>query len=412
MGALTIGRVGLDVDMDHMAAWEERKGFNEEQTVFRGFLKSTSIEFTKYLRAELLEQQGAFIAVTYSGDDFFDGFYILTDVFIDTIQNSYLGAGLFPFEISLYRIGSLASTELQSLITAADIDNDFGSTPQYWHAVPPGTLSYNAGPDASATEYARESVDGNVAFYVNVQASWDPTWSIEPASYYLAASEIWYRDRLRAGLLIPENDPTNWYITNGLIEVRAATFQGSSNGQIELRPYDGTQWDSWLAFDFWHDDTNEIPSWHFFTILRNTPELVTVRLMRDARPITSSSIHTMDISLRRGSHYASFVWTYTSSHAGSIRRAATDAATRPGGNASYIYDASTNEGHRWILGAPREFIEDETNGRITFDVEERVHPFWIGFVINNAANDSGDGPADLTRQYTGWVSETVRGVRR
>lgn len=413
MAILTIGRVGLNVvDLDHPASWKMERSFDNASIILGGYVRSTTIANAKYLRNELLNQQGSLIALTYTGDDFLDGFYILRSVRMETVINSYR-IGLFPFELDLFYIGNHSSTELQSLLTVGDVQNDFSTTPFPFHAVPVGALAYNAGPTGTPTERIRETEEGNLSVFEEISATEDPSWAVSPASYYLGSSKVFTAGMLRAGLTIPANSPTDWYISNGLVEVRASVYQGSSDGDIELRFYDGSAWTQWIDFRLVYDDINIIPQWHYLTIVRNTPEAVTVRLVRDAATVPASAHrHSLDVTLRRGSHFAAFIWNYTFTHAGAVYRDTADAATRPGG-ASYIYDSDTIDSQKWILGSPRAFTEDTTNGGIVLDVEATAFPFWIGFLKGGSvSNDTGDGPADLAKQYTGWVSETVRAIRR
>lgn len=412
MAALNIGRISLEVEP---AEWSIERGLDSQSYTFRGFLLSATQAETQYVRNELVNHHGDLIALTWDRDTWFNGYYYLVDVRVETVPMSYLRRGLFPFEISLFRVGGYASTELQSLVTSGDRQNDFGTTPQTWHAVPVGTLAYDAGPGITTEEITRETEDGSMATFLDIDATWDPSWSVDPANYYDGAVEIYTGDQLRTGREQPANDPTDWYMHNGLITVRATDFQGTSNGHIEVRPFDGTNWDSFFEFEIVWNATNAIPQWHYMTIVKNTPEACVIKLVRDAATVPASAHrHSLDILLRRGSHFVECIYAYSSSatFAHRVGRAATDAATRPGGTASYIYDATAFEGHRWILGAAFAFTENTTNGYITMNAANKVMPFFLGYVIGDAANDSGDGPADLAQQYAAPLAETVRAVRR
>lgn len=416
MAALNIGRISLNVEPSE---WTIERGIDSQSYTFRGFLISTDQATTQYVRNELVNHHGDLVAVTWDTDDWFNGFYYLTDVRVETVPMSYLRRGLFPFEISLFRVGGHSSTELQSLVTVGDRLNDFGTTPQPFHAAPVGTLAYNAGPEGDPTAITRDSEDGDIIVYLDIHADEDPAWSVDPADYYDGSVKIYTQDLLRTGHELPENDPTDWYMSNGLIQIRAQTYQSSSNGRFEIRPWDGTAWDSWIDFKIIFDApgvASDIPQWHFMTVVKNTPEACIVRLVRDAATVPDSAHrHTLDFLLRRGSVFVECIYDYSRNSAfqHKIARDVTDAATRPGGTASYIYDAATFEGHRWVLGAAHDFTEDATNGAITFDVATAgAEPFFIGFNINDAADATGNGPGDMTKQYAGPVAETVRAVRR
>lgn len=415
MPVLTIGRVGLEVDLDHPAEWRHSRTADSNEVTLRGFLKSTTATNTDYLRTELYNQQGQLIAVTYTLDSLLDGFYVLTDVAFETIPVTYRGAHFYVYELTMVRIGSESSTELQSLLTVGDILNDFGTTAEPWHATPVGALAYSAGA-GNPTEVTRTSADGDIATYVGIDPDEDPVWAVSPANYYKGAASLYTQDMLRSGLELYANDPTDWYVSNGLVQIRPRTYQGASNGQFELRWYDGTQWDSWIAFKVRYDDTNDIPQWHYMTVVRNHPELVIVRLVRDAATVPAGSIrHSLDIGLRRGSYYGQFLYSFYDARNNAVARVSSEAATRPSTASSYMYATAATDGNRWVMGMPYLFNADTTNGKMTLVTASTVTPFWIGASIGGSMSTGNTGwtsGVNLTKQYTGWTAETVRAVRR
>lgn len=412
MGALNIGRISLQVEPSE---WSIERGLDSQSYSFRGFLMSDSQANTQYVRNELIGHHGDLVAVTWDTDPWFNGFYYLTDVRVETVPMSYLRRGLFPFEVTLFRVGGYATTELQSLVTSGDRANDFGTTPQPYHAPSVGALAYNAGA-GDPTEITRVSVDGNVVVYLDIDPDEDPSWSVDPANYYDGGVQIFTDgDTLRTGRELPGNDPTDWYMTNGLIQVRAQTYQGSSNGRFEIRPWDGAAWDSWMDFKITWSATNDVPQWHYMTIVKNTPEACIVKLVRDAATVpTSAHRHTLDFLLRRGARFVECIYSYSAStnYTHRVGRDTTQAIHRPSTSSSYVYASTANDGHQWTMGAPYLFTASTTNGYITMDTAARVMPFYVGFIVNGSTSGSGDGPVDLTQQYSGPVAETVRAVRR
>ncbi len=139
--------------------------------------------------------------------------------------------------------------------------------------------------------------------------------------------------------------------------------------------------------------------------------MVTVRLVRDAATVPASAHrHVLDVTLRRGSRFVSFLYTYTGTAAThKIVRDTTEAATSQTG---FIQASALTDGNRWMLGCPRAFTADTTNGGLTISTAAQSMPFVIGSAIGDAANGTGDGPADLMNQYIGWVSEKVRAIWR
>lgn len=411
MAILTVGRVGLDVVLGHPSEWSEERTLDGGRAlILRGWLMAASQAETKALRSELIDQIGQLVAVTYSLDSNLDAFYVPTDVRIESVLSSYRGGGAYRFEISLIRIGSDSRTELQSLITGAGVDNVHGLSGDLWWAAPPGALAISTG-DTVVTEHQRSSEDGEMGVFIGVTTDNDPTWSITPANYYDSAVKVYSSGRLRAGQDI-RNDPANWELSNGILRLRPVTFGGTSNGRWDVNFHNGTTWGTDITFKLKWNDSTDIPEWHYMSIVRNTPELSVVRLVRDAETAPpSADRHVLDFCLRRGAPFVSCHYTYTGvvgNHAAA--RDSSDAANTGAGG--YIYDTGTIGGHRWILGTPEAYVGDTTNGKIAISVDAQTFPFYIGAAIDDAADASNDGPADIAEQYIGWMSETVRAIRR
>ena len=409
MGTLRIGRVGLDVALRDPAEWEETRGFEDRTLTLRGFLNEPTYANTDYLRRELLEQQGQLIACTYSLDPHFDGFYILSSARVESVPVSYRGGGLFPFEVELFRIGSESRAELQSLLTVVDITNDHGITGVPFHAPPVDHLAYNAG-SGTPTEISRTGTDGTLAVYTSIAASVDPTWAVAPSSYYGGAVELRVDNLLRAGLDAP-NKPTSWELENSLVRVRPTIYGGSSDGRFEVAWHDGTAWGTWIKWRIDYAGTTVVPQWDFLTVIHNTPEMATVRLVRDAATVPASAHrHVLDVTLRRGSRFVSFLYTYTGTAA--THKVARDTAEAATAQTGFIQASALTDGNRWMLGSPKAFSADTTNGAITLTAAAQQFPFVIGSAVGDAANGTGNGPSDLMAQYIGWVSEKVRAVWR
>lgn len=410
MAILTIGRVGLDVELGHPSEWTERARFESGREItIRGFLQAATASEVAALRTELLEQTGKLIAVTYSLDPEFSMFAVTTEVRIDTMPTSYR-INFFPFEIALFRIGSDSRTELQSLLTGATIVNAHSLTPQPWHAIPPAALAYNAGIGVAPTETSRDAEDGTMGIFLDIDPTEDPSWSVSPASYYGGAVKVLTQGRVRAGQDV-RNGPADWSLENGLIRIRPVPYQGTSTGELDMYLYSGSAWSTAIRWKIMWSGSTKIPKWHYMTIVRNDPEMAIVRLVRDAETAPPSAHrHTLDLVLRRGAPFVACYYQYSGGIAthGVARDSADTCTTQTWG----LKDDATISGHRWVLGTPQAHTQNTTTGQITASVSSRYFKFWIGGAINDAADATGDGPADLAKQYAGWVSETVRAVRR
>ncbi len=413
MGALNIGRVGLDLDMDHPAKWTDSRGLEEREMTVSGFLRSTSVTNTKVLRSELLEMQGHIIAVTYSLDAHFDGFYVLGDARVGTALTSYAYRGLFPYEIGLFRIGSKSRVELQSNVTGTVLANDYTileneTTP--FISPPVGHLAFRWDA-ATVTTFSRTSEDGTLDVYTSAgDFSKDASWGADPATYYSGACELWVGNtlRLRAGLDVPHN-PGNWQLDNGLIRITAET---GNTGRIEVETYGGAVWESLKDFAF-SDDGVKVGRWEFFSVSRNDPEAVTVHLVAG----TATARQTLDIHIRRGAPF--FMGAYGVSGTSSILKVVRDtpeastAVTPSEADSNIGIRATSNDGdgNRFILYTPQTHTNDLSNGGVSVATTNQIK-FAMGHELNGSGANGNDDADALALQYFGYFGERVRAVWR
>jgi hypothetical protein len=372
-------------------------------------LRETDLAETKAKRDLLRDQKGALVPIVYSTDPTINGFYELddVDVNIDRADGALQGRGYIRVSIDAIRRGSYSQVELQSLITRVSAREDFLTTIRYWWGWPPAAQAVDAGSD-TPTVITRPSAAGDLKVAVDVPAV-NPTWSIDPALYYGGGVEITAGGHVRTGLDIPM-DPTDWVLGNSCMEIRPRVYQGTSNGELEVRFHNGTDWGPWTAFQLDWAGTDKIPRWDFVSIVDYPgPEMGIIRLVHDAAeaPTETTAKHELDLNLRRCGVFVSAVYKFTTAtgYTHGVAQVAGDPSTQPGG-ASYIRaDSVDAHGDRWILGMPRTFTK--TGSQIKLGTAANSMPFWIGAAVGDAANGTGNGPADLAEQYVGQVAETV-----
>jgi hypothetical protein len=411
MGALNVGRVGLDLDMDHPASWDESRGLDERDLTVSGYLRSDSVANTKILRTELLEQQGQLIAVTYTLDSHFDGFYILGDVRIGTVISSYRYRGLFPYEIGLFRIGGESRVELQSNITGTVLENDHGlveSEVNPFLAPPIGHLAFDWDV-AGLTGFSRTTEDGAIICYTsNGDFSADATWGADPATYYSGSVDLYVDDRLRSGLDVPNS--TDWSVDNGLIRL---TPEPGDTGRIQVECYDGA-WSSLKDFAFEVGGSSKIDNFKYMSVARNSPESVIIRLVGQTGSV---SRHVIDLHIRRGMPIVLGVWNST--YAATTMKVVRDTnegstAITPAGASGDVGIRATStdaDGNRFILYSPQTHTNDTTAGGVSV-ASTQIIKFAIGFEIGGSGATGADTAAELAHQYFGYVGERVRAVWR
>lgn len=416
MGTLTVGRVGLDVAMSDPAEWTEGRGLDNRETRIRGYLRSSSIDNTKALRTELLEQQGKIVALTYSLDSTMDGFYILTDVVVETIPVSFMNKGLFPYEITLWKIGGSGATEFQSLVTGTVRDNEHAITAgetQPIHA--PARLHKAYGVDAgtAAIQDTVSTEDGNLNRYYLVDYAADPSWSVEPSNYYSAGAYIEVGGRLRAGLDAPTN-PASFEVGNKIIKIVPSTSGSVSDGRLDVSWWTGAAYTTPVSFEFYFN-ANRIPEWHYTSIISNTPETCRFRLIRDAEDTNSIFRHVLDIEVRRGCAFASFFYTFSSGTGPTYiqirEESSTDTLLAVAVAGADDTPAYYHTADGWSIGSSRDLTAPAASGGVRIDnyVGDFQRDFYIGYQLSAGAPDRHQ---DMCLQYHGPLYVQERAVRR
>lgn len=419
MGTLSIGRVTVDATINDPRDWRSTSTPGSRIHTISGFLNDTTLAKTQALRTELLEQVGHTIPITYSADTTLNGFYILNGVSIDSEPFSINGTGFFRFTLTGDRLGSEAQTEHQSLLTGALIANDHGlivSEVKFWHSPPVGALAYDGGKVGTPTAWTRTTEDGTIPVILGLDTSVDPKWSVPPANYYDGGARVKVNGYTRAGLDAP-NTPASWEIGNGLVKVTPGTTTGTSNGRIIVSHWDGSAWDA-VTYNIKFATTTVIPEWHYVTIVRNTAEVSTVRLVRDAEesPATTHR-HVLDITVRRGSLFAQCYFTWTgAATTWSLDRNATEASTAitpTGASSAVALRATSNDGNgnRYVMGSSKTTTKDTTNGGLDF-ASTKTFDFFLGAEIGGSGAAANDQAGDQCLQYLGAFTETVRAVKR
>lgn len=415
---LRIGRWGQDLEIESPVTWKDLSTPEGQSVSIDGDLAFATVADMQLARTELLEQVGMLVAVTWSIDSTRDGFYILTGASIELMSLSASGAWA-TFSADLRRIGGVAQTELQSLITGTVLVNDHGvidTEAEPFHAPSVGALVYDAAP-GTPTARQRTTEDGVITWFDGVSFSADPTWSANPSDYYKGAAQVLVSSKLRAGLDAP-NDVDDFELSNGLVKVTPGGG-GTSNGRILVAHYDGSVWDTAKDYAIWWNATDVIPGWHYLSIIRNDPECSIIRLIRDAaeNPPTAYR-HVLDLQLRRGSRFVECFYTWTGAAiAIQVRRETAEAATATSAAAPFSSSvgirATSNDasGNRYVMGTARTHTQNTTQGYLQ-KASANTMDFFIGSEVGGSGAATGDAAEDLCLQYLGHLSEKVRAVRR
>lgn len=203
-------------------------------------------------------------------------------------------------------------------------------------------------------------------------------------------------------------DPWGWMVSNGVVRVRPC-YSASEIG-IMVQIWTGTAWGVGHAYGIFRSPTSGSYTSAqaratSITVLRNAPEGVAVRMQfGDANHI---DVHTVDVSIRRGSWCAEVAFSTTSTDDWACRHDPAGAAIGFGTSGTLVQGfygtASDADGNTWLVtqyGMAGATV-DATNGGFP------IGPTWpsaFGVGVALPAEDKGT----LSERYFALGAESVR----
>ena len=322
---LTIGRASLPDQADVI--------IDGDDVTFRVLLGASSVTQMKALRQQVAgianNPDEEVVPVTSTLDSTLDGFYRVKSVSIPSHAVTYVSGFVPPVTISLQRIGGgYGNPTFEVVGSTVTRTNAHGLTgTAYVHVPGTGTsVTYDVSSlGGLASSDTRPTADG-VSMRVEARAITGTTgtyrFEVAAADFYKAGCKIeveyggvWYP---AVGLQIPRS--TRFRIGNEL--VRFTSGNGSTEATFEV--WNGSAWSSQNVSFYdvsgnvkrigrnapgtvgWSPDI-DLP----VTVLRNSPECVTIR--------QSSWSDQITFSLRRGDLHMSIHWSTASSFTGNTR---------------------------------------------------------------------------------------------
>lgn len=409
---LTIGR--LTILSPRSLSLNGGEGATSRSLSIQGMLYETDIKTIKYLRDELISM--AILAVPvpfeYTGDTTLKGYCKLLGSNIDI--SNYTEAGT-SYSLDIEWLGSPGEVNMESHFSGALIENDHSitSTTNQMHSPP--RQHYNYYHTSTITNTEREIYGGETAYIKTASDLRDSnaTWNVDPENYYEGSVEIYIKDyhdvsRLRVGRH-SDNKPTDAIIQNGLMKL---VVLGDNTSQCRFTTYiydpdqnDYTSAKTW-AISATSSET-EWQSWQSIQILKNEPQIATIRLTTHYNSDTRDGRLVFDVTLKRGARSIEFVASQWTSQQLNIKSTSVLAGTNDTGYV--IASSSDNQDNKYIIGSPSTYTADTTNLGIEVSGTTAVKGF-IGAEVGTSA--SGANTADSIRdQYLDSIFETVRIVR-
>jgi hypothetical protein len=387
-------------------------GEANKQVNLSGMLAVADIEEAKYYRDELISMSklNIPIAFSYTGDTTMKGYCKLESASINIDRYSL---GSISYSLDLLWLGNPGEVNMESHFSGALIENDHSitSTTNQMHSPPRQHYAYYH--TATITNTEREIYGGNNTLVKTSGSLRDSnaTWNCEPENYYEGAVEIKVKDyhdqlRLRTGRDCP-NKPTDAVIQNGLMKL---VVLGDDTSQCRFTTYlydpdqdDNTSDITW-AISATSAET-EWQSWQSIQILKNEPQIATIRLTTHYNADTRDGRLVFDVTLKRGARHIEFVasqWTSQQLNIKSVSALSGDTTAT-----GFIFTEPDNQGNLYSIGSPSSFTADTTN----FGIEVSGTTAVKGFIGSNTGTAGANNLPSVRDQYLDSIFETVRVVK-
>jgi len=390
-------------------------GLDQSKSIsFSGTLAVDDLDDAKSLRDELISMSAMNVPVafTYEGDITLKGYCLVTSSSVDVTR--YTTGGM-TYSLDLDWLGNPGEVNMESHFSGALIENSHSITSTTMQMHSPPRQHFNYYHTGTITNTEREISGGNntlVKTASNLRAT-NATWNCEPENYYEGAVEIKIKDyhdqlRLRAGRH-SDNKPTDAVIQNGLMKL-VVLGDNTSECRFTTYIYD-PDLNDYASAQTWAISATgsgtEWQSWQSIQILKNEPQIATIRLTTHYNATTRDGRLVFDITMKRGARSIEFVASQWTSQQLNIKSTSVLAGTNATGYVAA--SSSNNEGNKYLIGSPSTYTADTTNLGIEVSGTTAVKGF-IGAEVGTSA--SGADTADNIRdQYLDSIFETVRVVK-
>lgn len=343
-------------------------------------------------------EAGDLVPVVFTDKTMLTGFYWIraaSSVLRKVHNGDFITAA---WSMELERFGGSRDVEVESRVPTTARTTTVGTPPAtvFWHAPAGGSGSYFTGSTVPAASVVRESADGPVTVYLGIPAGPAPRWTVAADEYLEGAARVLFDGIRRVGRYTPPL--AVWEVHNGLVRLTLG-----ASGSFLVSCWDD---DDWRSAKSWQLSVNGAPvtAQPEMSVLRNTPEIVVVRL---TYPTTPGRM-TVDLSLRRGARFVTGIIKRHSSATVALARTAAEAATAvTGGLRATSADA---DGNRFVVGSAATVTTTTATASIARAGVTSLD-FFVGHEVG-ASPQAGDAFADLWGQYRHSGAERTRMVLR
>ncbi len=406
---ITIGRLSFTSP----ASLSDSRSGSQHTMNINGVLAPDTLNEAKYLRDELIACANGYYVVPFiwQGDTSVSGYVRVLGASVNTAK---VISGGYQYSIELEFLGNMGEVEFESQFSGGLIQNDHSITSTTSQFYAPPVDSFNHEHTSLPSTFERVGEDGSI--YIRTSSSLknaNAKFLCNPSDYYKNACEVFTDgiddvNRIRCGMESPNNSPSSTKIQNGLVQM---TFvNNTAQSRFIVKSYDGTDYLSSTEFAVSRGaSATEWQGWRSVQILKNDPEICTVRLGSYYEATTKDKRLTFDVSLRRGARHFSIVATQFSSAQFNIRPTTTTAYT----DLTSFSRATNNDaaGNRIVLGSPQNFDVDTSNGGINSTANTATLKAFLGYEFNGSSATGEDQAIKIRDQYLDNIFEVVRLVK-
>lgn len=400
-GTLTVGRLGLKETYTLAEGIDSSTG--QVSLVLNGQEHTPSIGLTtadiQAKQQDVLALLDKVVPVTFSVKSDKNGYYRVVSA--DSDQLRWPDAMATRWNLGLLRLGYDNTADIESRLSNVVRLNDFGQTGVRWHGPSIGHYGYFTGSTSPSGSVTRTGANGAHVVWLGVPASITPRWGCAVTAF-LAGRVRFVSGTIERTATGFNQANTGWTLDNGLVRVSPL----AANGVIRVESHDGTQWE---AKD-WHiakgGATTSLGIPESITVIRNDPEVVVVRLMKNGSPGRT----LVDLTLKRGSRFVEvYIQTNASATLGAYLHT-NEAHTDFSASGYMVATANDAAGNKAACGSARTFTANLNGGLSKAAVT--AMDLWIGSVVGGTGAVAGDIATDLRDQYIASMPEVTWVVDR
>lgn len=393
-GTITVGGIAF------REQWSVDEQGDGQLTISGSPLPTDSEATTKAMHHAVLGlSEQPFVPATFSDKASLNGFYRVGNVASFYMRQPGVAAATTArWEIPLTRLGNSSDVELESRVPTIARSTTVSSPPApvFWHAPAVGTSTYFTGATVPGSSITRTGSEGAVPVHLSIPAGVVPRWTSTAEAYLGGSVRLLLDGVRRLGTATPPH--ATWELNNSLVRVTPG-----ASGSFDVACWSGGGWKSAKGYQVAVNGT-AVTATPEFTVLRNEPGEVTVRLTFPSSP----GRVTVDLGLRRGSRFVTgVVKRHAAASLAVVRTAAETAAAATGGLRA---TAADGDGNRFVMGSAATVTTATGTASIT-RASATAFDFFVGHEVG-ATPGTGDAFANLFAQYLGTSGDATRVVRR